>query len=105
MHPAVHRAQDAIARDPARLWTLAALAQAAHVSPRHLSRLFAQHAGIGVVSYQQQLRIARAQELLANSPALSVEQVAEQCGFASARDFRRVWRRHAAGAPGDARRV
>lgn len=105
MHPAVHRAQDAIARDPARLWTLAALARAAHVSARHLSRLFAQHAGIGVLAYQQQLRIARAKELLAAQPPRSVEQVAEQCGFASARDFRRVWRRFAEGSPGAGRRA
>ena len=100
MHPAVHRAQDAIARDPARLWTLADLAQASHVSPRHLSRLFAQHAGIGVVAYQQQLRIARAQSLLNAQSTLSVERVAERCGFASARDFRRVWKRYAQGSPG-----
>lgn len=105
MHPAVHRAQDAIARDPARLWTLAALAQAAHVSPRHLSRLFAQHAGISVVAYQQQLRIARARELLAAVPPRSVERVAEQCGFASARDFRRVWQRFAEGSPGAGRKA
>ncbi len=105
MHPAVHRAQDAIARDPARLWTLAALASEAYVSPRHLSRLFAQHAGIGVLAYQQQLRIARARELLAALPTLSVEKVAEQCGFASARDFRRVWQRFAEGSPGDGRRA
>jgi transcriptional regulator GlxA family with amidase domain len=82
MHPAVHRAQDAIARDPARLWTLAALAKAAHVSPRHLSRLFTEHTGIGVVAYQQQLRIARAKQLLASMPTLSMERVADKCGLA-----------------------
>ena len=105
MHPAVHRAQDAIARDPARLWALPVLAEIAHVSPRHLSRLFAQHAGIGVVAYQQQLRIARARELLAAEPVLSVEKVAEQCGFGSPRDFRRVWRRFAEGSPGAGRKA
>lgn len=104
MHPAVHRAQDALARDPARRWTLPDLAEEACVSARHLSRLFAQHAGIGVLAYQQQLRIARAKDLLAAVPPLSVEQVAERCGFASARDFRRVWQRFAEGSPGQARR-
>ncbi len=105
MHPAVHRAQDAIARDPARLWTLAALAKVAHVSPRHLSRLFAEHAGIGVVAYQQQLRIARAKELLASTPNLSMERVADRCGFGSPRDFRRVWQRFEGGSPGDGRKA
>jgi len=105
MHPAVHRAQDALSREPARLWTLHDLADEAHVSARHLSRLFSQHAGIGVLAYQQQLRIARAKELLATVPAISVEQVAEQCGFGSARDFRRVWQRFSEGTPGEARRA
>jgi transcriptional regulator GlxA family with amidase domain len=104
MHPAVHRAQDAIARDPAMLWTLAALAKVALVSPRHLSRLFADHAGIGVVAYQQQLRIARAKELLAAAPTLSMERVADKCGFGSPRDFRRVWQRFEEGSPADGRK-
>ena len=93
MHPAVHRAQDAVARAPERSWTLEELAAVACVSPRHLSRLFALHTGISVVTYQQQLRIARAQEMLTHNPTLSQERLALACGFASARDFRRVWQR------------
>ncbi|WP_345817048.1 helix-turn-helix domain-containing protein (plasmid) [Paraburkholderia sp. PREW-6R] len=93
MHPAVHRVQDAISNDPARTWTIAELADIAHVSARHLSRLFLEHTGVTVLAYQQSLRVARAQQLLENSD-LMVEQVAEASGFASARDFRRVWRRY-----------
>lgn len=93
MHPAVHRAQDALAREPQRKWTLTELAQQACVSPRHLSRLFVQHTGISVVAYQQQLRLARAQQLQASQPNLSQERLAQACGFASARDFRRVRQR------------
>ena len=100
MHPAVHRVQDAVAREPERSWSLEALAEVACVSPRHLSRLFVQHTGISVVVYQQQLRIARAQEMLAHNPTLSQERLAESCGFGSARDFRRVWQRHAPAARG-----
>ncbi|MDT7519523.1 helix-turn-helix domain-containing protein [Rhodoferax sp. TBRC 17660] len=102
MHPAVHRAQDAVAREPQRNWTLAGLADVACVSPRHLTRLFAQHAGISVVVYQQQLRIARAKQLLAQH-GWPVERVAEACGFASARDLRRVWRKYEPGSPASAR--
>ncbi len=98
LHPAVHRAQDAIAQDPARSWPLDELAAQAHVSARHLTRLFAEHAGISVVGYQQRLRVARARELLAERQ-LSVERVAELAGFASARDFRRVWQRYEGGTP------
>ena len=98
LHPAVHRAQDAIAHDPARSWSVDELAALAHVSARHLTRLFAEHAGISVVGYQQRLRVARARELLAERQ-LSVERVAELAGFASARDFRRVWQRYEGGTP------
>lgn len=98
LHPAVHRAQDAIAQEPAHPWTLDELAARAHVSARHLTRLFAEHAGIGVAAYQQRLRIARARQLLAD-PRLSIERVAELAGFASARDFRRVWQRYEGDAP------
>ena len=98
LHPAVHRAQDAIAQDPARSWSLEDLAGRAHVSARHLTRLFAEYAGISVVGYQQRLRVARARELLADRQ-LSVERVAELAGFASARDFRRVWQRYEGVAP------
>ncbi|WP_300455911.1 GlxA family transcriptional regulator [Accumulibacter sp.] len=98
LHPAVHRAQDAIAQDPARSWSIDELAIQAHVSSRHLTRLFAEHAGISVVGYQQRLRVARASELLAERQ-LSIERVAELAGFASARDFRRVWQRYEGGTP------
>ncbi len=97
LHPAVHRAQDLIAgtlaREPSHRWTLAQLADAACVSPHHLTRLFMRHAGVSVLDYVQQLRIARAQELLLQQPRLTQEQLAAACGFASARDWRRVCQR------------
>jgi transcriptional regulator GlxA family with amidase domain len=99
LHPAVHRAQDAVAHDPVRSWGLEELAEVACVSPRHLSRLFALHTGVSVVAYQQQLRIARAQEMLQREPGLAQERLAQACGFASARDFRRVWRRYQPAMP------
>jgi transcriptional regulator GlxA family with amidase domain len=80
-------------REIPRAWNVTDLAEAAHVSARHLSRLFAEHAGITILAYQQRLRVARAQQLL-ERPELTIERVAEQAGFASARDFRRVWRRY-----------
>ncbi|CAL96367.1 GlxA family transcriptional regulator [Azoarcus olearius] len=93
LHPAVHRAQDAIAADPARRWTLPALAERAHVSPRHLARLFATHTGISAGEYQQRLRVAHVRRLL-EARRLPLEQVAELAGFGSARDLRRVWARY-----------
>ena len=80
LHPAVHRVQDAIAADPARRWTLQALARLAATSPRHLTRLFAEHAGMTVTEYANSLRIALARELLGQTQ-LDMERVAERSGL------------------------
>jgi len=44
--PRVHAAQDLVIRDPARGWTVPALADSVHTSPRHLDRLFQAYARI-----------------------------------------------------------
>ncbi len=92
IHPAIHRAQDAVAADPARDWSVAALARVAHASPRHLSRLFNEHAGLSVTAYVNRMRIALARELVLGS-RLDIETIAEKAGFASPRQFRRAWNR------------
>ena len=92
IHPAVHRVQDAITRDPAREWSATRLAAVAHMSPRNLTRLFAHHAGCSPLDYVQRLRVALARELVTNSD-LGLERVAERSGFSSAHQLRRVWRR------------
>ena len=92
LHPAVHRAQDAIAENPARRWTLGALARIASASPRHLSRLFNEHAGMSISDYRNRLRVALARELISQT-RLDMEHVAERAGFASTRQLRRAWGR------------
>jgi len=103
LHPAIHRAQDAIAADPARDWSLDALALIAHASARNLSRLFNAHAGMTVSDAINRTRIAAARELLAGT-ALDMEAVAEQSGFGSARHMRRVWRQFYPAPPAKSRR-
>jgi transcriptional regulator GlxA family with amidase domain len=98
IHPAVHRAQDAIAADPSRAWTLATLARIASTSARHLSRLFNEHAGMGLPEYINRLRISLARELIGQT-RLDMERVAERSGFGSARQLRRAWRRSYATPP------
>lgn len=92
LHPAVHRAQDAIAADPARAWTVPDLARIAATSPRHLSRLFAEATGMSVIDYVNRLRVALARELVSQT-RLDMERVAERSGFASSRQLRRAWGR------------
>jgi len=91
IHPAVHRVQDMIAADPAQPWPARRLAQIAGTSPRHLSRLFHEHVGMHLADYRNRLRAALARELIGQT-RLDMERVAERSGFASTRQFRRVWR-------------
>jgi len=88
LHPAVHKAQDLIATDPQLNWSLAGLADRVHVSPRHLSRLFREHAGVSVHDYHLGLRAALAQQWHANG--LAREKAALAAGFSSARQWQRA---------------
>jgi transcriptional regulator GlxA family with amidase domain len=90
LHPAVHRAQDAITREPTGRWRLADLADVACTSVRNLSRLFAEHAGCSPLEYVQLIRLVRAKELVIQT-RLDLEQVARRAGFHSAQHLRRVW--------------
>ncbi|MET0499267.1 MAG: helix-turn-helix domain-containing protein [Steroidobacteraceae bacterium] len=98
LHPAVHRVQDAIAKNPALDWSSSRLAAVACTSPRNLTRLFAEHAGCSPLDYVQRLRIALARELVTHSE-LDLEHVAQRAGFTSAHQMRRVWRRWESRSP------
>jgi transcriptional regulator GlxA family with amidase domain len=93
IHPAIHRGQDAIMADPAHDWSLPGLAEIAHLSERHLSRLFREHVGQSVVDYVNLMRVTLAQELLKQS-RLDMENLALRAGFASSRHMRRVFAQH-----------
>jgi transcriptional regulator GlxA family with amidase domain len=99
LHAALHRVQDAIAAQPARPWTMTELAAIACSSERHLARLFREHAGACALDYIHGLRVALARELLAHS-GLALERVAQQAGFGTARQMRRVWQKFDALPPG-----
>ncbi|HWZ61806.1 MAG TPA: helix-turn-helix domain-containing protein [Steroidobacteraceae bacterium] len=92
LHPAVHRVQDAITRDPTARWSLTDLSSVACTSPRNLSRLFAEHAGCSPLEYVHLIRFALAKELVVQT-RLDLERVAKRAGFSSAQHLRRVWMR------------
>lgn len=102
IHPAIHRAQDAVGADPARDWSVDALADVAGTSPRNLSRLFNEHAGMSVTEYVNRMRIALARDMVLHS-RLDMEAIAAQAGFSSARQFRRAWNRLQPLPPGQLR--
>lgn len=91
LHAAMHRVQDAIGADPQADWSLARMADVACISPRHLSRLFATHAGVTPLQYLQEIRLAVADAAL--GAGRSVGQSAQMAGFASDTQLRRAWHR------------
>jgi transcriptional regulator GlxA family with amidase domain len=89
MHPALHRVQDAVSHNPAQPWTVVTMAEVAHTSPRHLTRIFADHTGVTPLSYLRQIRLAAAATALHSG--LNVTQAAAQAGFSSDTQLRRAW--------------
>lgn len=104
MHPGVHRVQDAVVRNPAAPWSAQSLAEQAHTSARHLTRLFREHAGCTPMDYLYQIRVALARDMLRET-RLNLRLVAEKSGFGSAQHLRRVWRRFQPQTPSMARTV
>ena len=98
LHPAVHRVQDAVARDPSSAWGSAELSALACTSSRNLARLFAEHARCSPLDYVQLMRFAFARQLVTHS-RLDLERVAAKAGFRSAQHLRRVWSRWEARPP------
>jgi transcriptional regulator GlxA family with amidase domain len=90
LHPALHRVQDAVSQRPADDWRVPQMAAVACVSPRHLARLFMEHAGIAPLQYLRGLRLAAAEAALQSGG--SVTQAAAHAGFSSDAQLRRTWR-------------
>lgn len=90
LHPAVHRVQEAVCAKPRETWTVAAMAAVAHVTPRHLNRLFIEHARVTPRDYVEQVRLALADHALDNG--LSPVQAARIAGFDSTRRLQRARR-------------
>ncbi len=71
--------------------TVEQLAKEAHVSKRTLSRRFAETTGTSPLHWIAGLRVRRAKDLL-ETTTLSVEEIAQQCGFQSAAVLRHHFR-------------
>jgi transcriptional regulator GlxA family with amidase domain len=103
LHPVVHRVQDAVGAEPERDWDMAALSAVAHVTERHLLRLFIDHAGISPLQYLQSIRLERARQSIERGS--NVTQAAAFAGFSSGLQLRRAWSRQWGGTPRDAARA
>jgi transcriptional regulator GlxA family with amidase domain len=92
LHPGVHRAQDFLAASLSTPVSLTQLAAAAEMTVRSLSRAFKEATGLTPLQYHHRLRLELGATLLDN-PDLSIEGIAQICGFEDARHFRRLWQR------------
>jgi len=97
LHPAVHAVQNAVVEAPGEDWSLARMAALAHVTPRHLTRLFQLHAGVSPRQHVEQVRLALAGE--AHTGGMTREQAAELAGFSSTRQWRRARTRQTDSVP------
>lgn len=93
LHPVLHRVQDAVSQAPQSDWTVPAMAAVAHISPRHLTRLFIEYGQIAPLQYLRRIRLAVAQMALASGR--NVTQAAAAAGFSSDTQLRRAWRHFA----------
>jgi transcriptional regulator GlxA family with amidase domain len=69
--------------------SIESLAEMVAMSPRNLSRVFKEKTGTTVLEYLTQLRVEKATTLL-NNPNYTLEYIASQCGFKTARQLQRI---------------
>jgi transcriptional regulator GlxA family with amidase domain len=102
LHSGVHRVQDRLSQNVSSKTKLESLAAIANMSPRGLTKAFKQHTGLTPLEYQQKLRLELAAQLM-NNPRLSIDAIAEKCGFEDSRHFRRLWQAHHGTPPSSTR--
>lgn len=83
--------------------SLASLAQAIHITPNYLSKLFKKETGVNFVDWLNQYRIDIAKELLITHPELKGYEISEQVGFHDYKYFTFVFKKYAGQTPRDFR--
>lgn len=98
----VRALQDRILSDPGADHCLDRLAEAAGWSARHLSRRFTAELGQTPARYVEHIRVEAARRHLEDGD-LTMQAIAERCGFGTAETLRRAIHRHLGVAPDDYR--
>ena len=101
--PRLVRALEAIHGQPGKEWTVASLAETAHMSRTAFANHFASVLGAGPIEYLTQWRMSEARRLLAD-PRTSVAAVASDLGYRTEAAFRRAFKRVTGYGPGAVRR-
>jgi transcriptional regulator GlxA family with amidase domain len=90
LSPGVHVVQQHLVAHPESSERLGELARMAGMSERSLTRAFRLATGISVHAYRERLRLERARDLMRN-PTMTMDAIAAACGYADARQLRRLW--------------
>lgn len=101
--PFLARALYALHRTPEKPWRVADLANEAGMSRARFADHFTDAIGIPPIEYLTRWRLIKARSLLSNSN-LSIEDIAEQCGYASLPSFTRRFKIQFGVGPGAFRR-
>lgn len=102
--PQLSRALTAIHTIPQENWTLTTLAKEAGLSRARFAERFAATVGQPPIAYLTAWRLIRARDLL-RSTALSTEEIAARCGYASLPSFTRRFKKAFGVGPGAWRRT
>ncbi len=89
INPKIHEVQDFLINNLAKENSIEILAEMIAMSPRNLSRVFKESTGLTIVEYLTELRREMAKTLL-NNPEYTIDYIASQCGFKSARQLQRI---------------
>ena len=89
INPKIHEIQDYLNDNIAGENSIETLASNVAMSPRNLSRVFKETTGTTIVEYLTKLRLETAKTLL-NNPEYTIEYIASQCGFKTARQLQRI---------------
>jgi len=85
----VHEVQDYLIENLSQENDIEKLAAIVGMSPRNLSRVFKEKTGSTVLEYLTLLRREYASTML-NNPEYTIEYIASQCGFKTARQLQRI---------------
>lgn len=89
INPKIHEVQDYLIDNIAGENSIEMLASRVAMSPRNLSRVFKETTGLTIVEYLTRLRVETARTLRSN-PDYTIEYIASQCGFKTARQLQRI---------------
>ncbi|RYF85962.1 MAG: AraC family transcriptional regulator, partial [Chitinophagaceae bacterium] len=89
INPQVHEVQDYLIDNLSKDNDIETLASLVGMSPRNLTRVFKEKTGTTVLEYLTLLRKEYASTML-NNPEYTIEYIASQCGFKTARQLQRI---------------